>query len=300
MLSDGAGLGAGGWSGFGSMNTAEVWNPSTGFWGSAGSFTTSRFGHSATLLPDGRVLIVGGINQPTQTSPANNVTDADLYDPATNTWSAVSALPAATAGHTATLLVSGNVLVAGGFVQPQLYWPALDTWRTEPNVLASRFVHSSALLDDGRVLLIGGRDQVGATPASCERYEPGLGFADAWRPRIATAAGSSAWPVSLSYASSVTLTGTGLRGPLEGATGGVASSPADSPIVQLSGPLGGSTGYLDSTPTRRTLSLPATFSAAGTSLILTTPASGALPRGYYQLRIIANGIPSDAVTVRFP
>jgi len=70
--------------------------------------------------------------------------------------------------------------------------------------------------------------------------------------------------------------------------------------VGASGPLGGSTGYLDSTPTRRTLSLPATFSAAGTSLILTTPASGALPRGYYQLRIIANGIPSDAVTVRFP
>ena len=77
-------------------------------WGSAGSLAVKRELHTATLLPSGKVLVVGGygINGPLAT--------AKVYDPASNTWNATGSLAAARAAHTATALPSGKVLVVGG------------------------------------------------------------------------------------------------------------------------------------------------------------------------------------------
>ena len=80
---------------------------STRAWPAAESMTTARYGHTATLLPDGRVLVVGGYN-------ANSLTSAELYNPALNSWSAAENLTVARNYHTATLLPNGRVLVAGG------------------------------------------------------------------------------------------------------------------------------------------------------------------------------------------
>src|SRR5437660_3646931 len=74
-----------------------------------GSLSTKRDYHTATLLPNGKVLVAGGRN--------NGVllASAELYDPASGTWSATGSLSAGRYHHTATLLPNGKVLVAGGF-----------------------------------------------------------------------------------------------------------------------------------------------------------------------------------------
>src|SRR5947199_9022132 len=73
-----------------------------------GSLATARYFHTATLLPNGKVLVAGGDgNGPSQES-------AELYDPASGTWTATGSLSPGTSEHTATLLPNGKVLVAGG------------------------------------------------------------------------------------------------------------------------------------------------------------------------------------------
>ena len=78
-------------------------------WSPTGELSTARDGHTATLLPSGKVLAAGGID-----SNGDEIASAELYDPASNNWSSADALSAARAYHTATLLPSGQVLVAGG------------------------------------------------------------------------------------------------------------------------------------------------------------------------------------------
>jgi hypothetical protein len=79
-----------------------------GTWSATGSLNTARFEHTATLLPDGKVLVAGGVG------PNGLLASAELFDPATGTWSATGSLNTARDGHTATLLPDGKVLVAAG------------------------------------------------------------------------------------------------------------------------------------------------------------------------------------------
>ena len=80
----------------------------TNTWSAAGSLTTARYIHTATLLPSGQVLVAGGLGF------SSVLVSAERYDPAANTWSAAGSLTTARYYHTATLLPSGQVLVAGG------------------------------------------------------------------------------------------------------------------------------------------------------------------------------------------
>jgi N-acetylneuraminic acid mutarotase len=79
----------------------------TNIWSPAGTLATARYSHTATLLPSGKLLVVGGIGN------SDELTSAELYDPATNTWSAAGTLATSRAIHTATLLPSGKLLVVG-------------------------------------------------------------------------------------------------------------------------------------------------------------------------------------------
>jgi hypothetical protein len=95
----------------GVLGSAELYAPATNTWSAAGSLATARGQHTATLLPSGQVLVAGGYNG---SSGALALASAELYDRATNTWSVAGSLTTARYLHTATLLPSGQVLVAGG------------------------------------------------------------------------------------------------------------------------------------------------------------------------------------------
>src|SRR5262249_25207226 len=99
-------------------------NPS---WIPTGSLNISRDGHTATLLTDGKVLVVGGTNG---NSSSNFLNSAELYDPVTGTWSTTGSLNTPRYLHTATLLANGKVLVVGGDIDggsAELYDPTTGT-----------------------------------------------------------------------------------------------------------------------------------------------------------------------------
>src|ERR671937_710418 len=92
---------------------------------------TDRHAHTATLLPSGKVLVTGG-----DSLNFGALRSAELYDPATGTWTRTGDMTIERWYHTSTLLPSGEVLVAGGLTffpgnalnSPELYDPAIGTW----------------------------------------------------------------------------------------------------------------------------------------------------------------------------
>ena len=151
--------------------------------GNTGSLNTARSRHTATLLPNGKVLVAGGFE-----GGVGALSSAELYDPASGTWSATGSLTTARAYHTATLLPNGKVLVVGGTPDPdffgvvfssaELYDPASGTWTTQPfigSLHTARELHTATLLPNGKVLVAGGDDGSGNSLTSAELYDPALG-----------------------------------------------------------------------------------------------------------------------------
>ena len=91
------------------VSSAELYDPALGTWSPTAAMSTARYGHTATLLTDGRVLVSGG----STTAPAR-WRSAEIYDPALGTWSPTGSMSASRYYHTATLLPDGRVLVSGG------------------------------------------------------------------------------------------------------------------------------------------------------------------------------------------
>ena len=111
LLNNGKVLIAGG-SNASIVASAELYDAATGTFTATGSMTTARLWHTTTLLNNGNVLVAGGINTPTP--PALALASAELYNPATGTFTATGSMTDFRELHTATLLNNGNVLVAGG------------------------------------------------------------------------------------------------------------------------------------------------------------------------------------------
>ena len=161
------------------LATAEVYDPTTNAWSSAGSLSAARSRHTATLLPNGKVLVTGGygpVDVGGGVTIQAAVASADLYDPTTNTWSSAGNLTTARYYHSATLLSNGKVLVTGGFgnsSNPQsaeLYDPATNSWSVVASMATARYQHTATLLPSGKVLVTGG-----ANPTSLsgvELYDP--------------------------------------------------------------------------------------------------------------------------------
>ncbi|MCY1018159.1 Ig-like domain-containing protein [Pyxidicoccus sp. MSG2] len=142
-----------------------------------GSFSPGRWNHTATRLADGRVLVAGG-----ETS-TSNYSSAQLYNPATGTWTATGSMNAARTMHCAVLLDDGRVLVMGGnsngttnLASAELYNPATGTWTLTGSLYQRRRYHAAVKLNNGKVLVVGGLYNVNDTYlASAELYDPATG-----------------------------------------------------------------------------------------------------------------------------
>jgi hypothetical protein len=124
-----------------------------------------RYYHTATLLSDGRVLVAGGTGPRPQTFPNPGLASTELYDPATDNWTVTGSLNAGRLLHTATLLLNGKVLVAGGWPDhthngimksAELYHPATGNWTPTIGMNVGRAGHTATLLFDGMVMVVGG------------------------------------------------------------------------------------------------------------------------------------------------
>ncbi|MDD5434525.1 MAG: hypothetical protein PH343_03760 [Nitrospira sp.] len=95
-----------------SLASAELYDPAAGTFSSTGSMNTVHYGHTATLLSNGKLLIAGGVSNSFSRSFAQSV--AEIYDPASGTFSRIGGMITDRHGYTATLLANGKVLVSGG------------------------------------------------------------------------------------------------------------------------------------------------------------------------------------------
>jgi hypothetical protein len=171
-----------------SQASAEIYNPDTQSWESAASMHDARTAHSATTLPDGRVLVAGGRDTTGVTDEILN--SAEIYDPATDTWTETHPMNVARSFHAADWLSSTDqVLVAGGrcpgqmIVGPplptdcktasaELFDPATGTWASTADMSTARIFAGSVVLpaERGRSekFLIAG----GAQQGTAELYDP--------------------------------------------------------------------------------------------------------------------------------
>jgi hypothetical protein len=163
----------------------EVIDPVSGSIATVGPMVHSRYGHTATLLSDGRVLIVGG-DVSIGPNPASNAS-TELFDPSTGSFSETGSLNHARMYHRATLLADGRVLITGGVeagsntLAAELFDPANESFTSVGSLHAGRTDHSATLLADGRVLVAGGNglDAAGFVAddaiATAEVFDPQTG-----------------------------------------------------------------------------------------------------------------------------
>ena len=158
----------------GASATAEILDPVTGRWRPTGSMAVARFSHTATLMADGRVLVVGGI----RSGDDGPLASAEVYDPATGTWSPAGIPGTGRSGHVAVALSGGRVLVAGGgapfatagvesdgWVSPseasvEVYDPGRDRWEDAGSLRYPRAAGDAVVLD-------GPSCRAGRPPAWC-------------------------------------------------------------------------------------------------------------------------------------
>ena len=159
------------------LTAVDLYDPLTESFTATGPLSSARTRAAATPLPNGKVLLSGGV-----TSGGTLLATAELYDPATGTWSPTGALSAPRAQHTSLLLATGKVLVLGGLglygsqlATAELYDPATGKWSATGPLSTPRSQHAALLLATGKVLVMGGHSGQNLPLATAELYDPATG-----------------------------------------------------------------------------------------------------------------------------
>lgn len=178
LLQDGRVLVAGGYNGLngdstgsGNVNAPELYNRATGTFDSTGAMSSARRYPTATMLLNGKVLIVGG-------GDSNNtaLSSAETYKSQTSTFTLTGPMLTPRARHTATRLLNGKVLIAGGYgnggstiASAELYDPVSGSFSATGSMAVARYRHTETRLLNGDVLIAGGSDGTTAV-GSAEIY----------------------------------------------------------------------------------------------------------------------------------
>ncbi|CAF1651245.1 unnamed protein product [Adineta ricciae] len=155
ILSNGKVLVTGGYNGV-SLNSAELYDLSTGNWTTTGTMSVARHAHTASILSNGKVLVTGGW---TGTVSLNS---AELYDPSSGNWTTTGNMSVARYYHTVSILSNGKVLVTGGQTgsvslnSAELYDPSTGNWTTTGTMSVARYWHTALILSNKTVLVTGG------------------------------------------------------------------------------------------------------------------------------------------------
>lgn len=182
------------------LASAELYDPTTGLWTATENMTQARWGHTATLLPDGKVLVTGGALFPPSGS-GKVFASAELYDPNSGLWTATGSLAEARVGHIAILLGNGRVLVLGGSVNgsgggspsAEMFDSSTGRWAVTANMTTVRSDYTATLLQDGRLLVAGGvggpLDGAQIPLSSAELFDPRDGSWTATAPMASARSG---------------------------------------------------------------------------------------------------------------
>jgi hypothetical protein len=161
-----------------SLQSAEIYDPASGAFSTAGNMTVARSGHTATLLGNGKVLIAAGETCSSATSCAT-LSTAEVYDPVAGSFTTTGSLIAARFNASAILLTSGQVLLAGGFdgtnypAVAELYDPVAGTISTTGSLNTPRENATATIFDSAVVLIAGGStcSSPGCPTATTEEYD---------------------------------------------------------------------------------------------------------------------------------
>lgn len=148
----------------------------------AGSLALARTHHTATVLKDGRVLVIGGRG----VDGLSTLPSVEVYEPKSGKWKPGPPMTVGRSHHAATLLADGRVLVTGGttheasddghrfvaLASAEVFDPKTNRWTAVPDMAEARNGHTATLLDDGTVLVVGGAREQRTHLASVERFDP--------------------------------------------------------------------------------------------------------------------------------
>lgn len=161
---------------------SELFEPADGSFAPGPAMTSPRAGHTATVLADGRVLVVGGY--PGEGRPP--LASAELFDPNTNRFMTTGSMAQPRGSHTATALADGRVLVVGGvdatnevIATVEIYDPGRGEFAAAASLPVAVATHTAVRLSTGEIMVAGGRPtRSGAVTASAVIYDP---TTDSWR-----------------------------------------------------------------------------------------------------------------------
>lgn len=182
--------GAGGGQTISPSPSAEIYDPDTDSWQATGKMSTGRFEHTATMLDNGRVLVVGGLGGEAVEGRFPPQASAEVYDPAVGAFTRAADPAEARTNHAATRLEDGRTLIVGGLGgeaadrslrSAEIYDPGQGDWSTIEALRQGRAGATATLLDDGNVLVTGGETVRGGTRRSLDSAELWLPGAGQWR-----------------------------------------------------------------------------------------------------------------------